>query len=87
MYTHTHAHARTQTQHTWITSFYCTTRPLLLDCPNKEVRAAFSQILVTTLHSCYTHQLVAKVKLCALIIVILMLTSCFAIFSNSSWSL
>ncbi|XP_065904481.1 ubiquitin carboxyl-terminal hydrolase 24-like isoform X2 [Dysidea avara] len=43
-------------------------KPLLLDCPNKEVRAAFSQILVTTLHSCYMHQLVAKLESVVIIV-------------------
>lgn len=37
-------------------------RPLLLDCPNKEMRTGFYNILGTTIHSYYNHKLHIKVS-------------------------
>ena len=40
----------------------CSIRPLLLDCPSKEVRTAFYNILGTTIHNYYSHKLHIKVS-------------------------
>ena len=37
-------------------------RPLLLDCPNKEMRTAFYNIIGTTIHNYYNHKLHVKVS-------------------------
>lgn len=44
--------------------FFSFIRPLLLDCPNKEMRTAFYNILVTTIHNYYIHQLNTEVSCC-----------------------
>ena len=48
-------------------------RPLLLDCPSKEVRTAFYNILGTTIHNYYNHKLHIEVSCCWIIVIVVML--------------